>query len=235
MGVTLSQFGDVTHTVGTTDWSFTADQSGAAAQTTSGVYQGFFDVSALASGDKFEIRAYEKVPSSGGAQRIVWSAFLDGAQSEPILVTPALLLGVGYDWVVKKLAGTDRSVTGRIARVGDIADLAAYEVGETVGTTEHSFTTDTAGPDAATVPGVYQAFIDVNALAAGDVFELTFYETVASSGGTQRVVWKHTLTGPYSRPVLVLPSFIAGVGFDMTLKKIAGTDRLINARIAKAV
>lgn len=235
MGVTLSAFGDVTHTVGTTDWSFTADQSGAASQTTSGVYQGFFDFSALATGDVFEVRCYEKVPTSGGAQRVVWSAFVTGVQSEPILATPALTLGVGFDWIVKKISGTDRAVTGRIARVGDIADIAYYQVGETVGTTEHSFITDTSGPDAATVPGVYEAFIDVNALAAGDVFELTLYETVASSSGTQRVVWKHVLTGPYSHPVLVLPSFIAGVGFDLTMKKISGTDRAINARIAKAV
>lgn len=234
MGVTLNAY-EVTKTVGTTDWSFTADQSGAAAQTTSGVYQGWFDLSNLAAGDVFEIRCYEKIPSSGGAQRIVWSAFATGAQAEPILVTPTLLLGVSWDFVVKKISGSDRSVVGRIARVGDISTLAAYEVGETVGTTEHSFTTDTAGPDAATVPGVYQAFIDVNAIAAGDVFELALYEKVASSSGTQRLVWKHVLSGAYSRPALALPSFIVGVGWDMTLKKIAGTDRAINARIAKAV
>ena len=234
MGVTLNAH-EVVHTVGTTDWSFTADQSGAASQSTSGVYQGFFDLSALATGDTFEIRCYEKVPTSGGAQRIVWSAFATGVQSEPILVTPSLVLGVAWDFICKKIAGTDRSITGRIARVGDISDIAYYQVGETVGTTEHSFITDTAGPDTATVPGVYQAFIDVNALTAGDEFDLTLYEKVASTSGTQRVVWKHRLVGPYSRPILVLPSFIAGVGWDMTLKKIAGTDRAINARIAKAV
>jgi hypothetical protein len=234
MGVTLNAY-EVVHTVGTTDWSFTADQSGAASQSATGVYQGFFDLSALATGDAFEVRCYEKVPTSGGAQRVVWSSFVTGVQSDPILATPSLLLGVAWDFVCKKISGTDRSITGRIARVGDIADIAYYQVGETVGTTEHSFTTDTSGPDAATVPGVYQAFIDVNALAAGDEFDLTFYEKVASSGGTQRVVWKHHLAGAYTRPILILPSFIAGVGWDLTLKKIAGTDRTINARIAKAV
>ncbi len=113
-------------------------------------------------------------------------------------------------------------------------NLAFAEVTETVGTTEHSFTTDTSGPDADTTTGAFQGYFDLSALAVGDTFEIKVYEKVASSGGTQRVVFKATLTGAQAEPHFVTPSLILGVGWDMTVKKIAGTDRAITGRIARA-
>lgn len=105
-------------------------------------------------------------------------------------------------------------------------NLAAFEVGETLSTTEHSFTTDTAGPDTQTTPGVYQFFIDLNVLATGDVFVFRIYEKVFSSG-TQRLVWKAVAAGAQNEPVLVTPTLILGHGFDITGQKISGSDRLI--------
>ena len=49
--------------------------------------------------------------------------------------------------------------------------IAAFEGSETVSTTEWSMTTDTAGPDTEISDGVFQAFVDLAALAAGDGFE----------------------------------------------------------------
>lgn len=110
--------------------------------------------------------------------------------------------------------------------------IAAFEGSETVGTTEHSLTTDTAGPDATTTDGIFQAFIDLNALAAGDEFIFKVYETVATSGGTQRLVYSATFLGAQPTPVWVSPTLILGVGWDMTLDKVTGTDRAIVWRIA---
>ena len=106
----------VTETVGTTEHSFTTDTSGPDADTTDGVFQGFFDVSALANGDTFQFRVYEKV-QSGSTQRIVWEAILTHAQAEAVFVTPSLILLHGWDMTWKKIAGTDRSISGSIRQV----------------------------------------------------------------------------------------------------------------------
>ena len=108
----------------------------------------------------------------------------------------------------------------------------AYTGTETVSTTEWSLTTDTAGPDADATDGVYQAFVDLNALAAGDVYEFAVYEKVLSSS-TQRKVFIETFTGVQSAPNYVTPSLILLHGWDMTLIKKAGTDRSIDWSIRK--
>jgi hypothetical protein len=110
--------------------------------------------------------------------------------------------------------------------------VEAFTGTETVGATEHSMTTDTAGPDADTTSGVFQAFIDLNALAAGDEFEFKAYEKVRT-GDTQRLVYAAAFRHAQGAPVWVSPTLILGIGWDMTLKKIAGTDRAINWRISK--
>lgn len=103
---------------------------------------------------------------------------------------------------------------------------------ETVGTTEHSLTTDTAGPDVDTTEGVFQPFLDLNALAAGDVFTFSVYEK-CRTGDTQRKLYVATFSGVQSTPLWAGPSLLLGVGWDMTLIKISGTDRSINWRISQ--
>lgn len=108
----------------------------------------------------------------------------------------------------------------------------AFTGTETVGTTEHSLTTDTAGPDAETSDGVFQAFLDLNALAAGDVFVFKVYEKVLSSS-TQRLAYSATFAGAQGAPVWVSPCLILMHGWDMTLNKVSGTDRSIDWSIRK--
>lgn len=110
--------------------------------------------------------------------------------------------------------------------------VESFTGSETVSTTEWSLTTDTSGPDADTTEGVFQAFIDLNALAAGDVFEFAVYEKVRT-GDTQRVVYSAQFANAQAQPVWVSPTLILGVGWDMTLIKISGTDRTINWRISE--
>jgi hypothetical protein len=108
----------------------------------------------------------------------------------------------------------------------------AFSGSETVGTTEHSLTTDTSGPDVETSDGVFQVFLDLNALAAGDLFSFYVYEKVLT-GSTQRLAYSATFTGTQGAPVWVSPSLILLHGWDATLKKIAGTDRNIDWSIRK--
>lgn len=110
--------------------------------------------------------------------------------------------------------------------------IEAYAVTETVSTTEWSLTTDTSGPDADTTDGIYQVWLDLNALAAGDIFELYGYEKVQSAG-TQRKFMTAPFVGVQSNPNWVSPTFVLGNGWDFTLLKISGTDRAIGTRISK--
>jgi len=110
--------------------------------------------------------------------------------------------------------------------------VEAFTGTETVSTTEWSMTTDTSGPDADTTAGVFQAFLDLNAVAAGDTFEFKAYEKVRT-GDTQRVIYSARFTGAQGTPVWASPSLVLGIGWDMTLKKLAGTDRTVNWRISK--
>lgn len=109
----------------------------------------------------------------------------------------------------------------------------AFSGTETVGSTnEWSMTTDTAGPDADTSDGIFQAFVDLSALAAGDTFEFRCYEKVLSAS-TQRLVYWARFSGVQGSPNWVSPSLVLLHGWDMTLKKIAGTDRSIDWSIRK--
>lgn len=101
-----------------------------------------------------------------------------------------------------------------------IAEL--YSGTEAVGATEHSCTTDTSGPDSDTTDGVFQVFLDVSDMVAGDQLQVRIYEKVRS-GDTQRIVYEAILTGAQSQPIWVSPSLVLLHGWDVTLDALAGT------------
>lgn len=105
-------------TVTTTEHSLPADAtySSGSPQTADGVYQAFIDLSAMAAGDEFEIKVYEKV-SSTAPQRLIYVKNFVGACAMPLHVTPALTLLHGWDITIKKIAGTDRSIEWSIRKV----------------------------------------------------------------------------------------------------------------------
>lgn len=109
----------------------------------------------------------------------------------------------------------------------------AFTGSETVSTTEWSLTTDTAGPDADTSDGVFQAYLELNALAAGDVYEFKVHEKV-QAGSTQRIVYSAVFADVQSPAVWVSERLMLMHGWDMTLDKISGTDRLIAWSIRKS-
>jgi len=98
----------------------------------------------------------------------------------------------------------------------------AFAGSEAVGTTEHSMTTDTAGPDVETADGVYQVWLDLNDMIAGDQLQIRVYEKVGS-GSTQRIAYESILSGAQSPPLWVSPSLILLHGWDATLDALAGT------------
>ena len=101
-----------------------------------------------------------------------------------------------------------------------IAEL--YSGTEAISTTEHSLTTDTSGPDADTTDGIFQLFLDLSDMVAGDELQIRLYEKVRS-GDTQRVVEEWSFFGAQSKPNWASPAMILLHGWDFTADAIAGT------------
>lgn len=100
--------------------------------------------------------------------------------------------------------------------------ISEYVAGsESASATEWSLTTDSSGPDTDTTDGVFQIFVDLSDMAAGDEIQIRVYEKVRSTD-TQRIVYQCNLFGPQSPPVWVSPSLILMHGWDATLKVVTG-------------
>ena len=102
--------------ISTTEWSLTTGTSGPDADTTDGVFQIFLDLSALAAGDEYQLKLYEKVQSAG-TQRSFHTEYFVGAQSDPHWVSGALVLMHGWDVTLDKIAGTDRTIAWSIRQI----------------------------------------------------------------------------------------------------------------------
>ena len=106
-----------------------------------------------------------------------------------------------------------------------IAEL--YSGSATISTTEISLVSGTSTLQSITTDGIYQVFLDLNALANGDVFELKVKEKVRAAD-TQRVTHIIPIAQAQpGQPNLASPSLILMQGWDVTLIKLAGTDRAI--------
>lgn len=108
-----------------------------------------------------------------------------------------------------------------------------YELdGVTVGASELSIVSGTTSLQTITDDGVYQLWIDGGNMAKGDEFKVRLYEKVEGTGGTKKVFAQFTLSDVQSE-IFVTPTFILINGWDMTIQKIAGTDRAFDASIRK--
>ena len=94
-------------TIGTTEYFLASDSTTATYQTTDAVVQLWLDCNAMAAGDQYRVRGYEKV--NAGTARVAWEATLTGAQSN-LFSSPSSILGEGWEFSVTKLAGTDRAI-----------------------------------------------------------------------------------------------------------------------------
>lgn len=106
----------------------------------------------------------------------------------------------------------------------------------TVSTSEYSFPADTtsAVPVAQTTDGVFQFFVDLANMAAGDQYRFKLYEKY-DSGGTIRLAEEWIFTGVQSKPMFITPTFILGEGWDFTCLRLAGSDRSILWSIRKII
>lgn len=112
----ISTFISNTVSISSTEISLLNGNSTISSNTTSGVYQLFVDTNAMASGDQYQLKIYEKT-INGGTQRAMMTSIISGAQSDPIYFTPSFILINGWDMSIKKLSGTDRSFDWSIRQV----------------------------------------------------------------------------------------------------------------------
>jgi hypothetical protein len=108
----------------------------------------------------------------------------------------------------------------------------AFAGSATISTNEYSLVNNSTSIATSTAPGVYQLFLDVNAVAAGDQFEVYLREKVQSSG-TQRQISLGVITQGQG-PLWITGAFQLMNGWDLTIKRLAGADRAIAWSIRKA-
>ena len=114
-----------------------------------------------------------------------------------------------------------------------MAVTEAYVISSvTVGATELSIVSGTTTLQSVAVAGAYQLVIDASTLAKGDEYRVKIYEK-AKSAGTKRVLSQWALLGVQAE-LFCTPTFQLINGWDMTIQKIAGTDRAFDASIRKA-
>jgi hypothetical protein len=114
-----------------------------------------------------------------------------------------------------------------------MAISVAYELdGVTVGATELSVVSGTTSLATDTSDGVFQLWIDAGNMAKGDEYRVRLYEKVEETGGVKKKFAEWSLLGAQTE-IFVTPTFILMHGWDMTIQKIAGTDRAFDANIRK--
>ncbi|MGH7894874.1 MAG: hypothetical protein ACREQL_09405 [Candidatus Binatia bacterium] len=100
----------------------------------------------------------------------------------------------------------------------------------TISTTEYFLASDSTTASYQTTDLVLQAFIHFAAMAAGDSFEIKVYENVNGQGPL--LVWYALVEGAQANPV-VTPSLIVGEGWEISVKKLAGTNRVVHWSLRK--
>ena len=101
-----------------------------------------------------------------------------------------------------------------------------------ISTTEYSLPADTTTgvPTSQTDDAIIQILIGFQNMVAGDQYEVKYYE---SDGTTQGLVATWILAGAQALPKFLVPSVIFGVGWDITVKRLAGSDRTVSWSIRK--
>ena len=103
-------------TVGASELSIVSGTTSLQTITDDGVYQLWVDAYAMAKGDEFQIKAYEKVEATGGTKKVFARWTLLGLQTE-VFVTPSFILINGWDFTITKIAGTDRAFDASIRKI----------------------------------------------------------------------------------------------------------------------
>lgn len=107
-------FIDDSASIGSSEYSLPADSTSLAAQTDDCQLEVWIDPTPITAADEFEWKQYEKV--NGGTQRVAFSGRLIGPYTENMRFGP-WLVGDGWDFTLKKIAGTDRTIAWSLRKL----------------------------------------------------------------------------------------------------------------------
>ncbi len=216
-------------TISTTEYSLPADSTTLATITDDGLYVPYLDFNNLDHDDLFEFKVYEKV-TAGGSKIPIFTDTISGKMAK-LYRGPALILLHGWDMTLKRLGDTDQSIGWSIRRLtGSLT--AAFEDSATIGATEYSFPADSTTLATRTEDGLFQLFVDASALADGDHYRFVEKEKAQAAGSQREILGKNMIHDQDGG--IVFPPEILTAGWDMTARKIAGTDRAIGWSIRQA-
>lgn len=83
--------------------------------TDKGAYSLFLKSTAMAKGDEYRVKVYEKC-STGDTKARILSYTMADAQSEPTLI-PNITLGLGWDMTIQRTGGSNRAFSWSIRRI----------------------------------------------------------------------------------------------------------------------
>ena len=103
----------------------------------------------------------------------------------------------------------------------------AFNGSASIGTTEYDLPSASTTISSQTTDGIYQVFLDLNALTATEEYRFRVYEKCRSTS-TQRVIQEVIFSGSQTtEPIYVVPGLLLMHGWTVTLRKNQGTDRSI--------
>lgn len=220
--------------VGASELSLVSGTTTLQAVTDDGLYHAWLDpiAAALANGDEFALRVYEKV-LAGSTKRLVYKDILRNPQSS-LRVYPDLMLLHGWDFTLQKLNGSDRSWDAEVRGVTGAISEAFTQSALTVSTTELSLLSGTSTLQSNTTAGYYQVWLDPIAagMVYGDTFVVRLYEKVEGTGGTKRVAAAWPLMHARTR-LWVTPPLHLRNGWDVTMQRTGGANRDFDVSIRK--
>lgn len=97
-----------------------------------------------------------------------------------------------------------------------------------ISSSEYYLAADSTSKSLQTDDCILQTWIFAASIAAGDVFEIKLYEKI-NTNETSRVIGYLTI----DQTSYIIPSTIVGEGWDVSVKKTAGTDRTIHWSLRK--
>lgn len=217
-------------TIGATEFSLPNNSTTLTPRTDKGLFEWKLDLGALIAGDRYIIRVREKTLSSSSQALVAAFVVGEGIMADPEFTLPALALMHGWDVSVQKAVGVDRVVEWSGRLVGDVRE----EFGEvaSIGVDEFSLPNDSTSLTLRTEKGVYQLWVSAVNVAGGDNFLLRKRVKVRA-GSTERVVALHNFIEVQPLPNHVLPATSLAHGWNYTLQKVAGTDRMFSWSIRR--
>lgn len=209
-----------TATIGSTEYSLPNESTTLTPQTDKARLTVRIDLGSMVAGDRYIVKLYDK--TNGRASTPFCSWWATGAQATTLQLGP-VLVGGGWDVTVTKTQGTDRSISWTLEK--ETEGVTCDDAAATIGTTEYSLPNRSTTLTPKTSAVIMQPVISFANMDTGDRYRIRVYEQM--NGGASRAIYDRCVDGPQTR-LWACPPMHVGGGWDVTVTKVQGTDRVID-------